>query len=72
MVLKNTVRWFLLLLAGGGGGFVRGLRYGMAGGVLAERDLANLPGISSFGHDEGYEVYAVGHTSGELYKLIAR
>ncbi len=54
------------------GGFVRGLRQGAAGGVLAERDLVNLPGISSFGHDEGYEVYAVGHTSGELYKLIAR
>lgn len=54
------------------GGFVRGLRYGGVGGVLAERDLANLPGISSFGHDEGYEVYAVGHTSGELLKLIAR
>ncbi len=54
------------------GGFVRGLRYSAAGGVLQQRDLASLPGISSFGHDEGYEVYAVGHTSGELYKLIAR
>ncbi|OGI41906.1 MAG: hypothetical protein A2150_07530 [Candidatus Muproteobacteria bacterium RBG_16_64_11] len=54
------------------GGFVRGLRYNAVGGVLAERDLASLPGISSFGHDEGYEVYAAGHTTGELYKLIAR
>jgi glucose/arabinose dehydrogenase len=54
------------------GGFVHGLRYSAAGGVLAQRDLASLPGISSFGHDEGYEVYAVGHTNGELYKLIAR
>ncbi|MBI5611850.1 MAG: PQQ-dependent sugar dehydrogenase [Gammaproteobacteria bacterium] len=54
------------------GGFVRALRYSATGGVFQQRDLVSLPGISSFGHDEGYEVYAVGHTSGELYKLIAR
>jgi len=54
------------------GGFVRGLRYGSAGGVFAQRDLASLAGISSLGHDEDYEVYAVRHTTGELYKLIAR
>jgi len=54
------------------GGFVRGLRYSPAGGVFEQRALANLPGISAFGHDESYEVYAVGHTSGELLKLIAR
>lgn len=54
------------------GGFVRGLRYSTADGVLAQRDLVSLPGISFFGHDEGYEVSAVSHTSGELFKLAAR
>ena len=54
------------------GGFVRGLRYSPVGGVFEQRDLVSQPSISSFGYDESYEVYAVGHGSGSLLKLIAR
>ncbi len=54
------------------GGFVRGLRYSATVGVFEQRELLFQPGISSFGYDEGHEVYAVGHGSGTLFKLVAR
>jgi glucose/arabinose dehydrogenase len=54
------------------GGFVRALRYSASAGVTEQRDLLTQTGISSFGYDEGYEVYAVGHGSGVLLKLVAR
>ncbi len=53
------------------GGFVRGLRYSPVSGVFEQRDLVSQPSISSFGYDESYEVYAVGHSSGSLFKLVA-
>lgn len=54
------------------GGFVRGLRYDAASGIFEQRDLITQTGISSFGYDESYEVYAVGHTNGTLFKLISQ
>jgi hypothetical protein len=50
---------------------VRGLRYRASAGVSEQRDLLIQTGISSFGYDEAYEVYAVGHGSGVLFKLVA-
>lgn len=52
-------------------GTIRGLHYDGTGGVLADRNLTSVSNLSSFGYDENYEVYALNHGSGTLFKVSA-
>jgi hypothetical protein len=49
---------------------VRGLRTDGTQ-ILAQRDLAKVPSLNSFGYDENYAVYAVSYFDGTLFKVTA-
>ena len=50
--------------------YVRGLRYDGVGGYAENRAFSStVNNLSSFGYDEGYEVYALNRGGGILYKI---
>lgn len=53
-------------------GEVRGLYYDEDRGVVQDQLLGEVSNVSSFGYDDDYEVYALNHWRGIVYKLTQK